>query len=378
MLLFEPTDINVPSPAPPGLAVRGGVQGGTPPAALPAGPPSCQPTGPRVGAVLAGGGACHGGEALYPDIGPSIIMTGSQAPLDSCGDVVSNVICSGNHDHSRRVVRAHCKSPGCKVCWPTWDTRATTRVVDRMQGYRKAARVGYQPRHITLSPPDWVIPPESIDGMKRIIEQARRVVGVMGMDAAVVVPHGYRIRPERRDEARAGAEASGMNRYRWCMAQDNPRDYLVWSPHVHLLHWGYLKSADAFHEQTGWIYHTHGRLDTREDQERATYYLLSHAWVIAGAHTVRYWGGISSRNLHVREEVYWQEEACPDCGAGRVRVPIAAIESGIINQGDTRPSRVRVSVRFYRLSGKHGPVTGSSIFDYDTDDAPGGLGAGPP
>lgn len=331
MLLFEPLDINPSFPVSPGVAYLPGLLAPAQKAGYPATLPITE----------------------YHNI------TGGALALPACGEPIRISACE-NPEHQYRVVFHSCGRRECRVCWPTWGKRATTRAADRVEGFRDASGARYPPRHIPFSPPPGAFPEgtgpeESQASIDALLKNAREMVRVAGLTGMVVVPHAWRIQPEKQREVNDGASQSGTNRYRWVLNQENPRDYLIWSPHVHVLGWGRLMDADEFSELTGWIYKNKGARETRADLERTIYYLLSHAWVgSSGANTMRYWGDLAPNKLKVTEAVTWEPETCPVCGGARHRVPVyPGVHGYFFTYQDIRnapQSRVKVISRTYRLN----------------------------
>ncbi len=317
---------------------------GTAPAGL---GPSGRPPAQREGAV----GAGHG---LYPDILPSMnirrmSITGGGEEYPKCG-TPKFLKCCEDPDHPKHIIPCNCGRPGCPVCWPLWAGRGADRVASMLEAYQDLIRSPYRPSHVSLSPDPNEYPNESEDAMQALLEASRKVSRALGVTAAAVIPHGYRIRREHKREASDGASRLHINRYEWCMQQQNPREYLYWSPHIHILGWGYLQDADAFHKRTGWIYKKHRNVD---HIQKAVFYLLSHAWVPARVqqHVIRYWGGLAPTKLGCEKSVTWVEEICPVCKCPMHRIPLnqegADQETSVQDVASSPIARTRVEVRRY-------------------------------
>lgn len=308
MLLFDPEDIIVFSP--PSRSQDQDSLGGA--------SHLCQPLG--SGAVPGRTGQAQGGrqqarETLYPDILPSmkpLSIVGGGEEYPKCGTPKFLIRCE-HPDHPRKIIPHSCGRPECPICYPTWGSRAAARVENLLEEYQRLIGSRYRPFYVTLSPDPEDYQEETEETMRRLLEDARKMARILGASAVVVIPHGYRIRLERKREAADGASRLHVNRYEWCMKQPNPREFLSWSPHLHLMGWGYLKDSDEFHQETGWVYKKHRNVD---NIAKAAYYQLSHAWVPAGKqkHVLRYWGGLSPTNLGCEKTVTWVEETCRVCG----------------------------------------------------------------
>jgi hypothetical protein len=154
-----------------------------------------------------------------------------------------------------------------------------------------------------------------------VLEKFNDLVDALGIRASAVMLHPLRVRPEMKRIVNDGASQTRTNRYRWALNQEDFRKYLYFSPHVHALTFGLLEASDAFEARTGWIYRNHG---PREGEEllKTAYYLLTHAWVRGNNKAVRYWRGMSTRNLGCDVKVRKDPVVCPVCGVVVARVDI--------------------------------------------------------
>lgn len=300
-----------------------------------------------------------------------LYATGVLAGDPSCGTTIAIKVCE-IPDHPKRPVRHSCGRSSCEICWPTWANRAAERIADLLQGYSEASGTLYPPWHITISPDDAGLYSESSDTMRQLTKKARKMVEVLGVKGCVVIIHGYRIKKEKMREVNDGATSAGVNRYRWCFDQDRPRDYLYFSPHFHLLGWGYLMQSDDFHEQTGWIYKKH-KTRPLSDMEKTAYYLLSHAWLFGtGTNAYRYWGALSPTRLGVKRENSYQIEKCTICGRPLHRLPVT-LEGEILVQdiANSPTSKILIETRRYFIRKKRGPPSTPFVRAYiDQDNYP--------
>lgn len=298
-------------------------------------------------------------------------MTGCEPGYPSCSEVIAIKLCV-NPDHPKRVVHNHCGRQTCKECWPTWAHRAAERSADRIRGYVDASGTKYDPWWTVISPPT---ASESLpEGQKTIdllYKELDDNLDILGVTAVEIITHPFRIYNSRMREAIEGAKAKGINKYEWCLQQPHPRDYLYWSPHFHVVGFGFLMDSVSFNKATGWIYK---KLRHRPlaDLERTLYYLLSHAWYW-GPHkrAVRYKRGLSPVNLRVDEEKHYQIERCPICNEPIRKMPVDGNGEYWFQDILNAPySRVQITLRRYRLKKKRGPPAYSRSlirFEYDQD-----------
>lgn len=158
-----------------------------------------------------------------------------------------------------------------------------------------------------------------------LYDQTREKAKLLGVTAAITIPHPYRIRPEKKEEVEAAAAVAGKKRYEWALSQPNWADFVYFSPHMHLLAFGRFLTPDDFQKKTGWQYHNHddetkGRVG--DSLRKTLYYLLTHAWVNGNSKIVRYLYGMSTHQMKRVDEGYQKMPVvCPVCSAACVAKP---------------------------------------------------------
>ena len=83
------------------------------------------------------------------------------------------------------------------------------------------------------------------------------------------------------------------------------------SPHFHIIGYGWIKGTKKLYQDTGWIVQNHR---IRETVGGTAYYQLSHAGIRAGIHVVTWFGDLSWRALKKIPEPPAEPETCPICG----------------------------------------------------------------
>lgn len=297
------------------------------------------PPVPAVGDGLAGGVACVSDTTIltrdpgraggFPDIQPNNkgVLRREAVPLKgglvnhnrltpgyghehpSCQDVRFQIVCPEDINHYHRLARYNCHRPACPKCWSGWAARAADDAAARVEGYRDATGKPVEPRHITFSPP-----PGSVETLEDLYDRANRVMRLVGIEAAMVIPHPYRLSREGRERVPL---RSWENRYTEALSSSTWRDRVVFSPHIHAIVYGPLPAADLFHKLTGWVYRNHderGRGRAGDELRGTIYYLLTHAWVNGNNAVVRYWFGMNNHTLRkIPGETYKITEPCPVC-----------------------------------------------------------------
>lgn len=299
-------------------------------------------------------------------------------------------VCSANQDHDKRPIMKSCNRLECPVCHPRVLQRNSTAVASRVEGYRGAligqrtltggtSKKARHPRHGILSPPASVVnavydrtmramtrrspegayTPEDVQAvyMEKFRYEAYKALDLLGIDGGACIIHYDRVSDEGKD--RHHAEAPDTPRWEWlrCQAEDW-QDLIYFSPHVHIIFYGYGMDSSEFYDQSGgWVFKMR-----REVEEVAplAYYLLSHAPVIHGRLSVTYTGCLSPRKLKAIEDHIEKEEVlCETCGALMV---FASIDmDGKITHITDRPLYHKHRIRVYRivdLAGPPGPPGG--------------------
>jgi hypothetical protein len=187
----------------------------------------------------------------------------------------------------------------------------------------------YKARHVSISPDTVPFKDATPEALQWLYNEGSRVSAVLGVSGCVVVAHPYRIQQKFARLVNDSATKEGVNRYVWALRQENWKDFVAFSPHLHLHAFGRFMDADDFHGLTGWVYRNHDDNDKsgREGPEltKSIYYLLTHAWVRDNNRAVRYWGDLSNKRLEMRQiDTIREPLLCPDCGVHLVKVPVDA------------------------------------------------------
>jgi len=174
-----------------------------------------------------------------------------------------------------------CKVSSCPLCFESWIGRQGNRSTKRLSKFLEKRRFSF--RHIVLSPP----PDQAVNltyaGLKKWLQTTLKVANIQ---TAMVIFHPFRF-------------------------QDKKKSMPYISPHFHLLVYGHVTNTTEFYNKTRWNIKNLGNLKTDKDIFTCTRYLLSHAGVKKGTHTVRYLGDISYRKLKVEKE--GKIPHCPYC-----------------------------------------------------------------
>lgn len=178
-----------------------------------------------------------------------------------------------------------CKNPGCPICYENWAAREAHRIEHRMSAYRLR---GARPIHFIVSVPS-LLWDQSEESLRPKSYSVSKRVGFLGGSCLY---HPFR------------------------QVEDTKQWYF--SPHFHMIGYGWIKGAGQEYISSGWICKN---LGVRESVYATAFYQLTHCGVWYGPgrrHSVTWFGALSYNKLQVPPEEV--KDVCPICGSGLVRV----------------------------------------------------------
>ncbi len=210
-------------------------------------------------------------------------LPGLGSARDDCGQFRhKGCLNSPKHPGGKIFVKAYrksCMKASCPICWSSWSTRESHRISHRMRSFKPPKYRA--PIHVIFSPPQGVY-----NGIKELRKTMYRISKIVGLYGGLSVFHPYR-----------------HGRGEW-----------GWGPHFHTLGYGWIVGPEgikAINASTGWIVKNKG---VRKDVGRVANYLLSHAGIRKGQHTVTWFGALGYAKLKVQPEQD-EENCCPYCKA---------------------------------------------------------------
>ena len=278
--------------------------------------------GEGVGAGEHGHVSCYGANyhtspslPLYPKW--MLPFPGVGEKRDDCKTgFAKKMVCEKDQEHPAvQIGLRTCGRQECPACWGTWALRGADRAGSRLEGFAKAIRTRYRPRHIILSMSDgdaaYYLDRYEDDGdrlykalKKEFLGRAERV----GIKGGAMVIHLYRV----DHIAQNGDSATNLKTWENVRKTGRWRDIVRYSPHAHIIGYGYLHKP----EKGEFTYKNKGILKTRDDIERVAYYALSHAALPSKGHAITYFGACGYNKLRVT--LHFSASVplkCPVCGA---------------------------------------------------------------
>lgn len=185
-----------------------------------------------------------------------------------------------------------CKRSHCPKCFESWINRQANRSSRRFMKFAGDKKFYF--KHVILSPPQELAKRLSYPELKKWLKVAMKEANIQ---TAAVIFHPFRF-------------------------QDHKKSMPYVSPHWHLIVYGRITDTNLFLERMlkidgekvhghKWLIKNKGNLKTGVSIFNCTRYLLSHAGVKKGTHSVRYMGDISYRKLKIEKEENMHK--CPYC-----------------------------------------------------------------
>ena len=281
-------------------------------------------------------------------------LPGHGKVYDDCGQVRLKG-CDHVEDHSHgkvfgRLFKRTCRRKKCPICAEGWAAAEAERALIRMSvfvvgnyeveklvsrlvhdfnGFPKIifhktvvseletiiqGRKRFKPVHFVVSPPQ-DIADLSIEDYRKLRDRAYVVARESGISGGAAVFHPYRLRCSR-----CGSTIPEYQKE--CPKCFESVKEWFWSPHFHVVGFGWLENTKEGFERHGWIVKG---LGVRKSVFATFQYLLSHAGVSA-VHTTTWFGKLAYRKLPNVFVLPSVSEICPFCG--RFLLPLKWIKIG--------------------------------------------------
>jgi len=198
------------------------------------------------------------------------------------------------------------------------------RIVERLQGYRTVWRGDRNKLYHLIF---WGTPQNKgklYPCLAESFKEADRLMKLMGVRAAGVWFHPYRIREDLKPVLRRYRTANGLDGKIgfWKMAHDDVlglgglERYIVVGPHWHAIASGWLMNTAEYNEIEGAGYKKKRYLGSERATYEVAYYISTHCCREANKQSVRYFGKLAYNQLareHVETKI--KNIKCADCGA---------------------------------------------------------------
>jgi len=176
-----------------------------------------------------------------------------------------------------KAFKASCCKKSCPICWTNWSMKEAHRAAHRMRSFKPDKYRA--PIHVVFSPPKGDY--ERLGGIREIRKFFYELTKRVGLFGGLSVFHPVRCQ-----------DAS------W-----------TWSPHFHVLGYGWIEGTKQVTADNGWIVKN---LGVRKSVVGTVNYLLSHAGIREHFHTVTWFGRLGYGVLKVSKEDD-PTDTCPYC-----------------------------------------------------------------
>lgn len=255
-------------------------------------------------------------------------IPGFGTPHENCGNFFSVKICTQCGKLTPRVNT--CDRPSCPICWQSWARKEAGRIEERFTGFRnafkktKGRRLG-NPMHLVFSPPqEYAIEKlKTQEGRSILKQEAIWIAKKAGIYGGVAFLHPYRVK-ETVKPALNALTAEGGKKIWGLIHKDalelgSWHEYVVVSPHIHIVGHGSPPQYAKIYEKTGWIAKFIRHVSGEGEVAALSFYELSHVGIENGRRSVSWFGSMSYNQLKKgTRHVDFEEETCEACGGDMI------------------------------------------------------------
>jgi len=190
-----------------------------------------------------------------------------------------------------KTFQKQCFRASCEKCASSWISRESNKSTTRLNHYEN--ETNEQSKHIIISPPAWL----HNKPISELRKEAYKILKNLNAKGGCLVVHPFR-------------------EYKQKQLDGNFKSLWYYSPHFHVVSYGWLGNTAENYRKSGWIVKNEG---VRESNYGTIRYILSHAGIKKGYHTLTWFGGLSYSNLSMPK---YENEAklCPYCSEKMVGI----------------------------------------------------------
>ena len=190
-----------------------------------------------------------------------------------------------------KTFQKQCFRANCEKCASSWISRESNKSASRLEHYQNMTN--QESKHIIISPPAWLLNKP----ISELRKDAYKVLKNLNAKGGCLIAHPFRA---------------------YKQIQLDGKTKSVWYPriHFHVVGFGWLGNTAENYRKSGWIVKSKGERDSNYGTIR---YILSHAGIKKGYHTLTWFGDLSYSKLSMPK--YENElNLCPYCSEKMVRV----------------------------------------------------------
>lgn len=220
-------------------------------------------------------------------------------PHEWCGSWIwKGCLNTPGHKHTEahgkgfvKTFQKQCFRAGCEKCAPSWISRESNKSASRLEHYQNMTKL--ESKHIILSPPAWLLDVP----ISELRKEAYKILKNVNAKGGCLIAHPFR--------AYKQIQLDGKTKSQWY-----PR------VHFHVVGFGWLEHIVENFHKSGWVVKNKGERDSNYGTIR---YILSHAGIKKGYHTLTWFGDLSYSKL-IMPKYENELNLCPYCSEKMVRI----------------------------------------------------------
>ena len=195
------------------------------------------------------------------------------------------------HEHTEakgkgfvKTFKKQCFRANCEECASSWISREANKSTSRLEHYQNLTNE--QSKHIIISPPAWLLNVP----ISELRKEAYKILKNLNAKGGCLIAHPFRAYKQLQLDSKTKS---------------------IWYPriHFHVVGFGWLGNTAENYRKSGWVVKSKGERDSNYGTIR---YILSHAGIKKGYHTLTWFGDLSYSKLSMPK---YENESnlCPYC-----------------------------------------------------------------
>ena len=208
-----------------------------------------------------------------------------------CLNVMGHAGTEANGKAFVKTFQNQCFSGNCEECASSWISREANKSTTRLNHYENLTNE--KSKHIIVSPPAWLLDKP----IPELRKEVYKILKNLNSKGGCLIPHPFRAYKQTQLDGQVKS---------------------IWFPriHFHVVGYGWLGNTAENFRKSGWVVKNKG---IRESNYGTIRYLLSHAGIKKGFHTLTWFGDLSYSKLIMTK--YENElNLCPYCSEKMVHV----------------------------------------------------------
>ena len=190
-----------------------------------------------------------------------------------------------------KTFQKQCFRASCDKCASSWISRESNKSTSRLEHYQNMTNE--QSKHIIISPPAWLLNVP----ISELRKEAYKILKNLNAKGGCLIAHPFRAYKQLQLDGKTKS---------------------IWYPriHFHVVGFGWLGNTTENYRKSGWVVKNKGERDSNYGTVR---YILSHAGIKKGYHTLTWFGDLSYSKL-IMPKYENELNLCPYCTEKMVRI----------------------------------------------------------